>query len=215
MAITFLPPDVEQGSCSLTVGIVAGTLDIDRVTESFRGVVDVLPISDSVSAVGCEAVFRQSQNRQEVEILLPLGDDQHQEHRIVVSMAASPFSALDSVAHAVMAPAFAPGGVGVDWGDVCSILRLGKRAALVMAESAEAATETLRLAESVLAAGDHAQISGVMAVVFAPQGATWVEAVRQVGRAAETLAPDAWRLVAAPIILGDTPICSVFVVFPE
>lgn len=215
MAITFLPPDVEQGSCSVTVGIVAGTLDIDRVTESFRGVVDVLPISDSVSAVGCEAVFRQSQNRQEVEILLPLGDDQHQEHRIVVSMAASPFSALDSVAHAVMAPAFAPGGVGVDWGDVCSILRLGKRAALVMAESAEAATETLRLAESVLAAGDHAQISGVMAVVFAPQGATWVEAVRQVGRAAETLAPDAWRLVAAPIILGDTPICSVLAVFPE
>lgn len=215
MAITFLPPDVEQGSCSVTVGIVAGTLDIDRVTESFRGVVDVLPISDSVSAVGCEAVFRQSQNRQEVEILLPLGDDQHQEHRIVVSMAASPFPVLDSIAHTVLAPAFSLGGVGVDWDDVCSILRSGKRAVLVMAESDEAVTETLRLAESVLAAGDHAQISGVMAVVFAPQGATWVEAVRQVGRAAETLAPDAWRLVAAPIILGDTPICSVFAVFPE
>ena len=215
MAITFLPPDVEQGSCSVTVGIVAGTLDIDRVTESFRGVVDVLPISDSVCAVGCEAVFRQSQNRQEVEILLPLGDDQHQEHRIVVSMAASPFPVLDSIAHAVLAPAFSLGGVGVDWDDVCSILRSGKRAVLVMAESAEAATETLRLAESVLAAGDHAQISGVMAAVFAPHGATWMEAVRQVGRAAETLVPDAWRLVAAPIILGAPPICSVFAVFPE
>ena len=56
--ITFLPPDVEQGPCSVTVGVVAGTLDIDRVTESFRGVVDVLPISDSISAIGCEAVFR-------------------------------------------------------------------------------------------------------------------------------------------------------------
>ena len=215
MAITFLPPDVEQGSCSVTVGIVAGTLDIDRVTESFRGVVDVLPISDSVSAVGCEAVFRQSQNRQEVEILLPLGDDQHQEHRIVVSVAASPFPALDSIAYAVLAPAFALGGVGVDWDDVCSILRSGKRAVLVVAESDEAVTETLRLAESVLVTGDHSRISGVMAVVFAPQGATWVEAVRQVGRAAESLAPNAWRLVAAPIILGDAPICAVLAVFPE
>lgn len=215
MTITFLSPDSEQGPCDVTVGVVAGTLEIDRVAESFRGLVDVLPISDFGSPVGCVAVFRQCENQQVVEILLPLGDDLHREHRIMVSVAASPFSALDSVAHAVLAPAFAPGGVGVDWGDVCSILRLGKRAVLVMAESAEAATETLRLAESVLAAGDHAQISGVMAAVFAPHGATWMEAVRQVGRAAETLVPDAWRLVAAPIILGDPPICSVFAVFPE
>lgn len=215
MAITFLPPDSEQGLCDVTVGVVAGTLEIDQVAESFRGLVDVLPISDSGSPVGCEAVFRQCENQQVVEILLPFGDDLHQEHRIMVSVAASPFSALDSVAHAVMAPAFAPGGVGVDWGDVCSILRLGKRAVLVMAESAEAVTETLRLAESVLAAGDHAQIPGVMATVFAPQGATWVEAVRQVARITETHAPDAWRLVTTPIILGDTPICSVFAVLPE
>ena len=213
--ITFLSPDSEQGPCSVTVGVVAGTLEIDRVAESFRGLVDVLSISDSASPVGCEAVFRQCENQQEVEILLPLGGDQHREHRIMVSVAASPFSALDSVAHAVLAPAFAPGGVGVDWDDVCSILRLGKRAVLVMAKSAEAVTETLMLAESVLAAGDRAQISGVMAAVFASHGATWMEAVRQVGRAAETLAPDAWRLVAAPIILGDTPVCSVFAVLPE
>ena len=213
--ITFLPPDVQQGPCSVTVGVVAGTLDIDRVTESFRGVVDVLPISDSISAIGCEAVFRQSQNRQEVEILLPLGDDQRQEHRIVVSVAASPFPALDSIAYAVLAPALALGGVGVDWDDVCSILRSGKRAVLTMAESAEAVTEMLRLAESVLAEGDHAQISGVMAAVFAPYGATWTEAVRQVGKAAETLAPDAWRLVATPIILGDNPVCSLLAVLSE
>lgn len=215
MAITFLPPDVEQGSCSVTVGVVADTLEIDRVAESFRGLVDVLPISGSGSAVGCEAVFRQGENRQEVEILLPLGDDQRQEHRIVVSVADSPFPALDSIAHAVLAPAFVPGRLGVDWDDVCSILRSGKRAVLVMAESDEAVTETLRLAESVLVMGDHTRISGVMAVVFAPQGAMWVEAVRQVGRAAESLTPNAWRLVAAPIILGDTSFCSALAVLPE
>lgn len=215
MAITFLPPDSEQGPFDVTVGVVAGTLEIDRVAESFRGLVDVFPISGSDSSVGCEAVFRQCENRQEVEILLPLGGDQHREHRIMVSVAASPFSALDSVARAVLAPAFAPGGVGVDWGDVCSILRLGKRAVLVMAESDEAVMETLRLAESVLVTGDHTRISGVMAAVFAPHGATWMEAVRQVGRAAETLAPDAWRLVANPIILGDNPACSLLVVLSE
>lgn len=215
MAIAFLPPDSEQGPCDVTVGVVAGTLEIDRVAENFRGLVDVLPISGFDSSVGCEAVFRQCENRQEVEILLPLGGDQHREHRIMVSVAASPFSALDSVAHAVLAPAFAPGGVGVDWDDVCSILRSGKQAVLVVAESDEAVIETLRLAESVLVTGDHTRISGVMAVVSAPRGATWVEAVRQVGRAAETLVPNAWRLVAAPIILGDTPVCSVFAVLPE
>lgn len=215
MTITFLSPDSEQGPCDVTVGVVAGPLEIDRVAESFRGLVDVLPISGSGSSVGCEAVFRQWENRQEVEILLPLGDDLHREHRIMVSVVASPFPVLDSIAHAVLAPAFAPGGVGVDWDDVCSILRLGERAVLVMAESADAVTEALRLAESVLAAGDHAQISGVMAAVFAPQGATWGEAVRQVGRAAETLAPDAWRLVATPIVLGDNPVCSLLVVLSE
>ena len=215
MTIAFLPPDSEQEPCSVTVEFVAGAFEIDRVVECFRGLVDIRPVSTSSSPVGCEAVFRQCENRQEVEILLPLGDDQYREHRIMVSVAASPFSALDSVAHAVLAPAFAPGGVGVDWGDVCSILRSGKRAMLVMAESAEAVTETLRLAESILAAGDHAQISGVMAAVFAPHGATWMEAVRQVGRTAETLAPDAWRLVATPIILGETPVCSLLVVLSE
>ena len=215
MAITFLPPDSELGPCDVTVGVVAGTLEIDRVAESFRGLVDVLLISGSDSSVGCEAVFRQCENRQEVEILLPLGGDQHREHRIMVSVVASPFPVLDSISHAVLAPAFSPGGVGVDWDDVCSILRLGKRAVLVMAESDEAVIETLRLAESVLVTGDHTRISGVMAVVSAPRGATWVEAVRQVARITETRAPDAWRLVAAPIILGDTPICSVFAVLPE
>lgn len=42
MAITFLPPDVEQGSCSVTVGIVAGTLDIDRVPFQRAGFASVL-----------------------------------------------------------------------------------------------------------------------------------------------------------------------------
>lgn len=215
MTISFPPPDLEQGPCSVAVGVVAGTLDMDRVAESFRGLVDVLPISDSGSPVGCEAVFRQCENQQVVEILLPLGDDLHREHRIMVSVVASPFSGLDSVAHAVLAPAFALGGVGVDWEDVCSILRSGKRAILVMAESDEAVTETLRLAESVLTTGDHTLISGVMAVVFAPQGATWVDAIRPVGRVAENLAPNAWRLLAAPVILGGAPICAMLAVFPE
>lgn len=215
MTIKFLPRDLEQGPCGVTVGVVAGTLEMDRVAESFRGMVDVLPISGSDSSVGCEAVFRQSENRQEVEVLLPLCDDPSQVSRLLVSVAVSPFPALDSVAYAVLAPAFASGGIGVDWADVCSILRSGKRAVLVMAESNRAITEMLRLAESLLATGERTRISGLMAAVFAPQAATWVEAVRQVGRAAESLAPKAWRLVGAPIILGDTPVCSVLAVFPE
>lgn len=215
MAITFLPPDIEQGPCAVTVGVVAGKVDIEPVAESFSGLVDVCSVSDSGSAVGCEAVFRQSESRQEVEVLLPLSDDPAQVSRLLVSVAVSPFPALDSVAYAVLAPAFASVGVGVDWEDVCSILRSGKRAVLVMVESDEAITETLRLVESVLAAGEATRVSGVMAAVFAPQAATWVDAVRQLGRAAESLAPKAWRLVGAPIILGDTPICSVLAVFPE
>lgn len=215
MAITFLPPDIEQGPCAVTVGVLAGKVDIEPVAESFRGLVDVCPISYSGSTVRCEAVFRQSENRQEVEVLLPLRDDPSQVSRLLVSVAVSPFPALDSVAYAVLAPAFASGGVGVDWEDVCSILRSGKRAVLVMAESDGAITETLRLAESLLVTGERTRISGVMAAVFAPQAATWVEAVRQVGRAAESLAPKAWRLVGAPIILGDTPVCSVLAVFSE
>jgi len=215
MAITFLPNGFDQEPCAVTVGVVAGKVDIEPVAESFRGLVDVCLISDSGSTVGCEAVFRQSENQQEVEVLLPLRDDPSQVSRLLVSVSASPFLALDSVTYVVLAPAFASGGIGVDWEDVCLILRSGKRAVLVMAESDEAITETLRLAESVLATGEGPRVSGVMAVVFAPQEATWVEAVRQVGRAAESLAPKAWRMVGAPIILGDTPVCAVLAVFPE
>lgn len=215
MTIAYGHPEAEPCRVMVTVGVVARMLETDRVAETFRGLVDVLPICGSNSSVGCEAVFRQCENRQEVEILLPLGGNQQREHRIMVSVVASPFPGLDSVAHAVLAPAFVPGGVSVDWNDICSILQSGKRAIVVMTESAEAVTETLRLAESVLAAGDHAQISGVMATVFAPHGATWMEAVRQVGRATETLAPDAWRLVATPIVLGDNPVCSLLAVLSE
>lgn len=215
MAITFLPPDLEQESCGVTVGVVAGASNIEAVAESFRGLVDIRSIPEFSSTVGYDVAFRQSENRQEVEILLPLDDAQSGEHRILVSVAASLFPALGSVAHAVLAPAFAPGGVGIDWDDVCTILRSGRRGVLVLAESGEAVTDTLRLAESVLAKEDSARVSGVMAVVFAPRGAGWMELVRQLGRAAETLAPNAGRLVAAPVILGDAPICAVLAVFPE
>lgn len=214
MAIAFLPPDLEHEPCSVTVGVVAGNIDIDSVADTFRGLVDVHPTSDFSTALGCKVVFRQCENRQEVEIFLPLGGDQLREHRIVVSVAASPFAALDSIAHAVLAPAFTPGGIGVDWDDVCSILRSGSRAMLVMAESGDAVTESLRLAESALAKHNRTPVSGAMAAVFTPQGTNWVEAVRQLGRGAGSLAPDAWRLVAAPIILGDTPVCSVLAAYP-
>lgn len=215
MAVTFLPPDLEQEPCGLTVGVVAGASDIEPVAESFRGLVDIGWIPEFSSTVGYDVAFRQSENRQEVEILLPLDEAQSGEHRILVSVAASPFPVLGSVVHAVLAPAFAAGGVGIDWDDVCAILRSGKRAVLVLAESGEAVTDTLRLAESVLAKEDNTRISGVMAAVFAPRGTGWMESVRQLGRAAETLASDAVRLVAAPVILGDAPICAVLAVFPE
>ncbi len=214
MAVTFLPPDLEQEPFGVTVSVVAGASDIEQVAGSFRGLVDIRSIPDFSSAVGYDVAFRQSENRQEVEILLPLGDDRSSEHRILVSVAVSPFPALDSIAHAVLAPGFAPGGVGIDWGDVCRILRSGKRGVLALVESGEAVTDMLRLAESVLAQQSSARVSGVMAAVFAPRGSSWMEAVRQLSRATDTLAPDAERLVVAPVILGDTPICAVLAVFP-
>lgn len=215
MAATFLPPDLEQEPCGITVGVSAEVSDIEHVAESFRGLVEIRSIPESSSADGYDVVFRQSENRQEVEILLSRGDDQPSEHRILVSVAVSPFPALHSIAHAVLAPAYAPGGVGIDWGDVCRILRSGKRGVLAVVESGDAVTDTLRLAEAVLAQQSSARVSGVMAAAFAPRGTGWIESVRQLGRAAETLAPDAERLVAAPIILGDAPICAVLAVFPE
>lgn len=214
MAVTFLPPDLERESCGVTVGVAAGASDIEHVAESFRGLVDIRSISEFSSADGYDVVFRQSENRQEVEILLPRGDGQPSEHRILVSVAASPFPALHSIAHAVLAPAYAPGGVGIDWGDVCRILRSGKRGVLAVVESGDAVTDTLRLAKAVLAQQSSARVSGVMAAVFAPRGTGWMESVRQLGGAADTLAPDAERLVAAPVILGDRPICAVLAVFP-
>jgi hypothetical protein len=216
MAITFLPPDLEY-PCSVTVGVVAGASDIEQVAESFRGQVNIRPIPESSSALGYDVVFRQSENRQEVEILLPRGDAWSDEHRILVSVAASSFPALDSVAYAVLSPAFAPGVVGIDWYDHCTILRSGRRGVLVMAESGDAIADTLRLAESILVkeGGVRPSMAMAAAAVFAPYGSGLLESVRQLSRAAETLAPDALWLVAAPIILGDTPACAVLAVFPE
>jgi hypothetical protein len=214
MAITFLPPDLEYQPC-VTVGVVAGASDIEQVAESFQGHVNIRSIPESSSALGYDVVFRQSENRQEVEILLPRGDAWSDEHRMLVSVAASSFPALDSVAYAVLSPAFTPGVVGIDWDDHCTILRSGRRGVLVMAESGDAIADTLRLAESILVKEGSVRASGVVAAVFAPHGSGLLESVRKLGRAAETLAPDAWWLVAEPIILGDTPACAVLAVFPE
>lgn len=215
MAFTFLPPDSGQEPCGVSVGVVAGASGIEQIAASFRGLVDVCSIPEFSSAVGYDVGFWQSENPQEVEVVLPHGNDPSRVHRILVSVAGSPFPVLDSVACAVLAPAFAPGGVGIDWNDVCTILRSGKRGVLVLAESGEAVTNTLGLAESVLAKEDSTRVAGVMAAVFAPQGKPWVESVRQLGRAAVTLAPNAGRLVAAPVISGDAAICAVLAVFPE
>lgn len=207
----------DQGLSGLSVGLVAGAAHVERVAEGFQGRFDMCPILDADKAVGArgELLFTQCESQQEVEVLVLDPDEQLPDHQIIISVAASSFPAFDSVVYTVLAPSFAPGGIGVDWEDVRSILRLGNRAVLVMSESDESVAETLRLAQSILASVDCPQISGVMPVVFAPQGTPWVEAVRQLGSAAETLAPDAWRLVAAPVILGDTPVCSLLIVLTE
>lgn len=215
MDIKYLPLDLGEEFLDITVGIQAETSAVERVAEPFRERLHVVQNTDSCSTVGCEVVFRQSESQQEVELLLLDREEQLPEYRMVISVAASPFSALDSVAHTILAPSFAPGGVGIDWADVCMILRSGQRAVLIMTESDEAVAETLRLAESVLATDDRARVSGVMPVVFAPQGKRWAKAVQQLRSVAETLAPDAWRLVAAPVILADTPVCSVLAVLSE
>lgn len=215
MAVTYLPPKPVPDHCDVTVGVMADGLEIVRIAESFRGLVEVLPASEPSCVGGCEVEFRQSANRQQVEIELPAVEERLPEHRILVSVAASPFPAIDSVAHAVLAPAFARGVVGIDWEDVCAFLRLGKRAVLVMAESAEAVSETLRLAESELAAGERNQISGLMPAMFSPYRAKWKEAILQLRGGAKTLAPDASWLVAIPIVLGDNRVCSLLAVLSE
>lgn len=213
--IGLLPFDSEPELSGVTVGFVAEAFDMERVAENFRGLVDVCPTVDFGSAVECEAVFRQCENRREVEVLLPRGDDLLPEHQIVISVAVSHCPVLDSVAYAVLAPSFVPGGIGNDWDDVCSVLRSGKRAILMMVESDGVTTDVLRLADSVLARHDRTRVSGVVSAVFAPQGTNWMESIRQLKIAAESLAPDAVQLIAAPIILGDTPVCSVLFVLTE
>lgn len=214
MTISFPPPYLEKEHGIVAVGVVTENVDVEFVAGIFGDLVDVRPVSDYDGGAGCDVVFRQCENRQEAEVLLPACNSRQPEHRILISLV-SPYPALESVAHALLVPAFSPGGIGVDWEDVCLILRSGKRGVLAVVESGEAVTDTLKLAESVLPKEDRTQISGVMAVVFAPQGTGWMESVRQLGRAVETLAPDAGRVLAAPVILGDTPICAVLAVFPE
>lgn len=215
MTISFLPPDIEQVTCCVTVGVAGGASDTCELVQSFRGLVDVRQLSESGSAVSCEALLLQCENRQDVDVVLPHSGSTSRKHRITVSVAASPFPALDSVACTVLAPAFVPGGIGIDWDDVCRILGSGKRGVLAVIESGEAVIDTLKLVESVLAKEDCDRVSGVMAALFAPQGSGWLETIRQLGRTIETLAPSAERLVAAPVILGSAPICAVLAVFAD
>lgn len=238
MAITLLPLDLELGDCcSVTIGMVAGALDIERTAESFQGQINILPVNDLGSVVGCEAIFRQCENQREIEMLLPVGGDSLHEHRIIISVAASPLPALDSATLAVLAPPFAPGDIGVDWDDVCQILRSGKQAILVMAEFREDVTEVLELAELALAKHDLAQslrkltadLLGripyesydltldprVMAAVFAPRKMNWMEPIGKLSSALGSFDPERWYLPSAPLISGDTAICSVLIVIPE
>lgn len=113
MNIAFLQPEFEQKICGVTIGVDVGTSDIEGLSESFRELLNVVPVDGQGSIAGCDAVFRQCENQQAVEVLLPFRSDRLSQHRILISVAASPFPALESAALAVLAPPFAPGGVGV------------------------------------------------------------------------------------------------------
>lgn len=218
MTITFLSPDLGLETCGVIAGVVAEASDIERITESFRGLVDIRSIPESSSAIGYDVVFRQSENPQEVEVLLPHGDDPSGVHQILVSVAASPFPAIDSVTYAVLAPAFAPGGVGVDWEDVCMIFRSGTQAAIAMGESLEDKrplyySVSRMLSETLTWKG---QIQGVMATLFVPlaTGFDWTRELPKLGLVGEALGPIELRLPSAPFILGGPPVCSILVVVP-
>ncbi len=169
--------------------------------DSFNGAITWNRVSSEAGIQGSEIIFVGDSGK--LYIALSAVDKGRVSCRYldVETVASEASRPLASLIHTVMAPAFTPGFVGVDWEDVRTVLGSGKNAQLAVASGySEEALQ--QLGDQVrLEHGD--QVKGLILTVFISEGEFTLPSYRLASRMLKSaFACDGPILIAFPAIKG-------------
>ncbi|MCX7184195.1 MAG: hypothetical protein NTW90_02960 [Nitrosospira sp.] len=183
--------------------------------DSFNGVIgwDCIPGS---SSLGKSDVCFDGDNLKLARVGFPTDDANHALHWLPVTvLTTQAYPALPSIIHTILAPAFAPGLVGIDWNDIKDILSCGKCGllALVSGKPVDAITEAHTLVSSQLNLLGSESVKGALAVLFVPEEQPCLAQLGQVSKLLGAMCPSEQpALVSAPAITDGKSIFALLVV---
>ena len=116
-------------------------------------------------------------------------------------------SAIAATIHAVIAPAFAPGGIGVDWEDVKLLLQSGNVGQLIESPEEDGEETALPFGQQIM----RDEISASLGVVSIRRGQSFRSKASMVSQFIRELDPNdlALRMIAAPFTEGPAAIYSL------
>ena len=115
---------------------------------------------------------------------------------------------LESVFHVLLSPSFAPGMIGVDWEDVCSLLKAGCRGTLISV----ALDEAYNL-ESLIASLVDAETKAIIGCCYLPESRFFgnsVDVLNRLIKGLESVTGD--FVIGAPIVTTDKPSLSLLLI---
>lgn len=177
---------------------------------SFNGAIDWKQVSSETGVQGSEIVFCVDDSRLIVSLLETDNQGKLGCHELEVKATTPDFcNPLSGLLHTVLAPAFTPGLVGVDWEDVKVVLRSGRQGQLALvAGNLESA-----IADAINHCSDRL-VRGVLAVIFLPEEQFSLPLYREATRLLQgQFGPSVTTLVAAPVLTQGELMFGLLVVY--
>jgi hypothetical protein len=211
-------PLVKVGIDILEIGRSLSATD-HLTLSSFNGAVDWKMVSSAAGIQGAEIIFMVGDmDPSNVVVALEKSGTGRAWHYLDVESLRSTFcSPLASSIHTVLAPAFAPGFVGIDWDDIKNGLRRGKKGllALVQGEPESAMCEARDLVTARLSElGIEESVKAVLASLFLPERKFDLASYRRTASLIKAMCTDDQTvLISVPVITDLNPMVALLVVY--
>lgn len=115
---------------------------------------------------------------------------------------------LESVFHVLLSPSFAPGMIGVDWEDICSLLKTGRKGYLITVELDDACS-----LESLVTSLVVAETNSIIGCCYLPESRFFSNSVDVLNRLIKGIESITVNFViGAPIVASDKPTISLLLI---
>lgn len=190
--------------------------------QSFHGAIGWQHIADinSQASLDCECLLHEVASDQ-TRVGFPSGAMPQNIHWLKIkSVTEEGLPATPSLLHTILAPAFipglVPGFVGVDWDDIKHILGTGDHGLLAITSGP--IDEAIKRAQALITSEldrllDSAAVTGVMCVLFVPDGGPTIQQIKHAGNLLREIATsDAAHLVGMPGVAEGYQMCALLVI---